>query len=51
MAERLCANFRHFVYNPDKHGTGNSTYEHDKLLISSAHGRERRRFYERRIPR
>lgn len=31
-AERLCANFRHLIYNPDKEGTGNSLYEHDEVL-------------------
>lgn len=31
-AERLCANFRHLVYNPDKEGKGNSVYEHDEVL-------------------
>ena len=40
MAERLCANFRHFIYNPNKHGTCNSVYEHDKLLMDENAGSE-----------
>ena len=31
-AERLCANLRHMVYNPDEEGTGSSVYEHDEVL-------------------
>ena len=41
MAERLCANFRHFIYNPDKHGTCSSVYEHDKLLMDENAGSPR----------